>query len=121
MFGSLRITVKTPWVSGIINIERESEMSGPTHTRGLHPRRLLRGNMRRTNDHHDASICFEQSYSGVTETALLDGSLRPAFKPFRVAHTAGTAVTGSVNQKGRFSPSGCHEKIEDSSTSAAKD
>ena len=118
MFGKpSRITVKTSMgKAGIINIEREAEMSGPTHNTGVY---ILAGYLRGKYAQDkpitmSASICFEQSYSGVdgdsassTEIYALLSSLSGL--PIR----QDTAVTGSVNQKGEVQPiGGVNEKIE---------
>ena len=118
MFGKpTRITVKTSLGrDGIINIEREAEMSGPTHDKGV---LILNGYM---HSHYavtkplvlTASIAFEQSYSGVdgdsassTEIYALLSSLSKL--PLR----QDIAVTGSVNQKGEIQPiGGVNQKIE---------
>ncbi|MBM4339289.1 MAG: ATP-dependent protease [Deltaproteobacteria bacterium] len=112
-----RITVKTSLgKAGIINIERESEMSGPIHNKGVY---ILSGYLRDRYAQDkpitmSASICFEQSYSGVegdsassTELYGLLSSLSSL--PLR----QDLAVTGSVNQKGEIQPiGGVNEKIE---------
>ena len=118
MFGKpSRITVKTSMgKAGIINIEREAEMSGPTHNKGVY---ILSGYLRGKFAQDkpltmSASICFEQSYSGVdgdsassTEIYALLSSLSGL--PLR----QDIAVTGSVNQKGEIQPiGGVNEKIE---------
>jgi lon-related putative ATP-dependent protease len=118
MFGKpSRITVKTSMgKAGIINIEREVEMSGPIHNKGVY---ILAGYLRGRYAQDkpitmSASICFEQSYSGVegdsassTEIYGLLSSLSGL--PVR----QDTAVTGSVNQKGEIQPiGGVNEKIE---------
>ena len=118
MFGKpSRITVKTSMgKAGIINIEREAEMSGPTHNKGVY---ILAGYLRGKYAQDkpltmSASICFEQSYSGVdgdsassTEIYALLSSLSGL--PLR----QDVAVTGSVNQKGEIQPiGGVNEKIE---------
>ena len=101
---------------GIINIEREAELSGPTHNKGM---LILAGYLRR-NFAQDrpltlaASIAFEQSYGGVdgdsassTELYALLSALSE--KPIRQY----VAVTGSVNQKGEIQPiGGVNQKIE---------
>jgi len=111
-----RITVKTSLgKAGIINIERESEMSGPIHNKGVY---ILSGYLRDQYAQDktitmSASICFEQSYSGVegdsassTELYGLLSSLSGL--PLR----QDIAVTGSVNQKGEIQPiGGVNEKI----------
>ncbi len=112
-----RITVKTSLgKAGIINIEREVEMSGPIHNKGVY---ILSGYLRDRYAQDkpitmSASICFEQSYSGVegdsassTELYGLLSSLSGL--PLR----QDIAVTGSVNQKGEIQPiGGVNEKIE---------
>ena len=118
MFGKpSRITVKTSMgKAGIINIEREVEMSGPIHNKGVY---ILAGYLRGKYAQDkpitmSASICFEQSYSGVdgdsassTEIYGLLSSLSGL--PLR----QDLAVTGSVNQKGEIQPiGGVNHKIE---------
>jgi lon-related putative ATP-dependent protease len=102
--------------AGIINIEREAELSGSTHDKGV---QILSGYLRAKFSGDKplaltASICFEQSYSGVdgdsassTEIYALLSAL--ADIPLR----QDLAVTGSVNQKGDIQPiGGVNEKIE---------
>jgi lon-related putative ATP-dependent protease len=101
---------------GIIDIEREAEMGGPTHTKGVH---ILTGFMtnRYARKHPlnlTARLTFEQSYSGVdgdsassTETYALMSAL--SGKPIKQS----IAVTGSVNQKGEVQAiGGVNQKIE---------
>jgi len=118
MFGKpSRITAKTSLgKAGIINIEREAEMSGPIHNKGVY---ILTGYLRGKYAQDkpitmSASLCFEQSYSGVegdsassTEIYALLSSISGL--PLR----QDIAVTGSVNQKGEIQPiGGVNEKIE---------
>jgi len=118
MFGKpSRITAKTSLgKAGIINIEREAEMSGPIHNKGVY---ILNGYLRGKYAQDkpitmSASLCFEQSYSGVegdsassTEIYALLSSISGL--PLR----QDVAVTGSVNQKGEIQPiGGVNEKIE---------
>lgn len=112
-----RVTVRTYLgKSGVINIEREAKLSGPIHDKGV---MILAGFLgdRFAQDKPlslAASICFEQSYSGVegdsassTELYGLLSSL--AGVPIRQE----IAVTGSVNQRGQIQPiGGVNEKIE---------
>ena len=101
---------------GVINIEREAELSGPIHNKGvLILSGLLRSRYARNKPLAvSASICFEQSYGGVdgdsassTEVYALLSSL--SNQPIR----QDTAVTGSVNQRGEIQPiGGANEKIE---------
>jgi ATP-dependent Lon protease len=112
-----RITARTAiGRAGIINIEREADMSGPTHDKGV---LILTGFLRARYAQHkpldlSASIAFEQSYAGVdgdsassTEVYALLSSL--AGIPLR----QDLAVTGSVNQRGEIQPiGGVNLKIE---------
>lgn len=112
-----RITAKTfLGRRGVINIERESQLSGPIHNKGVF---ILSGYLgwKYAQDKPlslTASICFEQSYSGVegdsassTELYSILSSLSDL--PIRQA----VAVTGSVNQKGEVQPiGGVNQKIE---------
>jgi lon-related putative ATP-dependent protease len=112
-----RITAKTAMGrSGVINIEREAELSGPTHNKGV---AILAGYLRSKFAQDkplvmSASICFEQSYGGVdgdsassTEVYAILSSLSGV--PLR----QDLAVTGSVNQNGEIQPiGGVNQKIE---------
>jgi len=112
-----RITAKTfIGRQGVINIERESRLSGNIHDKGV---LILSGYLgwKYAQDRPlslSASICFEQSYSGVegdsassTELYAILSSL--ADVPIRQE----IAVTGSVNQKGEVQPiGGVNQKIE---------
>ncbi len=118
MFGKpSRITAATSMgKAGIINIEREAELSGSTHNKGM----LILGGYLRKMFAQDkplavsASIAFEQSYSGVdgdsassTEMYALLSSLA------NVPIKQGIAVTGSVNQNGEVQAiGGVNYKIE---------
>ncbi|NJB68026.1 lon-related putative ATP-dependent protease [Desulfobaculum xiamenense] len=118
MFGKpSRITAVTALGrEGIINIEREAKLSGPTHNKGM----LILSGFLRSRYAQDkplslsASITFEQSYGGIdgdsassTELYALLSSL--SGKPLR----QDIAVTGSVNQMGEVQPiGGVNEKIE---------
>jgi len=112
-----RITAKTGVGSaGIINIEREAQLSGPTHDKGVY---ILTGYLRQKFARRQplvlsASICFEQSYGGIdgdsassTEVYALLSDLSGL--PIR----QDLAVTGSVNQQGEVQPiGGVNWKIE---------
>ncbi|MBD3171074.1 AAA family ATPase [Candidatus Bathyarchaeota archaeon] len=101
---------------GIIDIEKQAEMGGPTHTKGVH---ILTGFLtNRYAKRHPLSLTarltFEQSYSGIdgdsassTETYALMSALS------EVPINQGFAVTGSVNQKGEVQAiGGVNQKIE---------
>ncbi|MBN1682784.1 AAA family ATPase [Candidatus Bathyarchaeota archaeon] len=101
---------------GIIDIEREAQMGGPIHTKGVH---ILIGFL---NDRYakefplslTARLVFEQSYSGIegdsassTELYAILSAL--SSKPIK----QNLAVTGSVNQKGEVQAiGGVNQKIE---------
>ncbi|MBW1997840.1 MAG: AAA family ATPase, partial [Deltaproteobacteria bacterium] len=118
MFGKpSRITASTSMGrAGIINIEREADLSGNTHNKGM---LIMSGYLRKKYAQDkpltmSASIAFEQSYSGVdgdsassTEMyALLSSLSGVPIKQY-------IAVTGSVNQKGEVqSIGGVNQKIE---------
>ncbi len=118
MFGKpSRITATTSMGrAGIINIERESDMSGNTHNKGV---LILSGYLRKKYAQDkpltmSASIAFEQSYGGVdgdsassTEIyALLSSLSGIPIKQY-------IAVTGSVNQNGEIQAiGGVNQKIE---------
>lgn len=102
--------------SGIINVEREANLSGRFHDKGM---QIIAGYLRSKFAQDKplslaASICFEQSYSGVdgdsassTEIYALLSALSGL--PIR----QDIAVTGSVNQQGDIQPiGGVNQKIE---------
>ncbi|PWB71471.1 ATP-dependent protease [candidate division GN15 bacterium] len=112
-----RITVNTSLgKAGVINIEREADLSGPIHDKGV----LVLSGFLRLMFAQDkplemsASISFEQSYSGV------DGDSASSTEIYGILSSLtglpikqGIAVTGSVNQKGEIQPiGGINEKIE---------
>ena len=112
-----RITAKTALGrAGIVNVEREAEMSGRTHTKGV---AIINGYLRSRFAQTkplvvDASVTFEQSYGGIdgdsassTEIYAILSSLSGV--PIR----QDIAVTGSVNQRGEIQPiGGVNLKIE---------
>jgi len=113
----VRITAETfMGKDGVINVEREAELSGSTHDKGV---LILSGYMGRTFAQGyplnlSISITFEQSYDGIdgdsassTELYAILSSL--ADTPIK----QGIAVTGSVNQKGQIQAiGGVNHKIE---------
>ena len=101
---------------GIINIEREANLSGRFHDKGV---QIIAGYLRSIFAQDkplslSASLCFEQSYSGVdgdsassTEVYALLSALSDL--PIRQE----LAVTGSVSQQGDVQPiGGVNQKIE---------
>jgi len=102
--------------TGIINIERESNLSGRFHDKGV---QIISGFLRRTFAQDkplslSASVCFEQSYSGVDGDSASSTeiySLLSALSELPVRQEL--AVTGSVNQQGDVQPiGGVNQKIE---------
>lgn len=102
--------------AGIVNIERESRLSGSIHDKGL---LILSGYLRNRYGQDkplalSAGLCFEQSYSGIegdsaSSTELYALLSRLANLPIR----QDLAVTGSVNQWGEVQAiGGANEKIE---------
>jgi lon-related putative ATP-dependent protease len=102
--------------AGLINIEREANLSGRFHDKGVH---IIAGYLRACFAKDKplslaASICFEQSYSGVdgdsassTEIYALLSAMSDL--PLR----QDIAVTGSMNQRGDIQAiGGVNEKIE---------
>ena len=112
-----RITASTYMgKEGIINIEREIEMSGPSHSKGV---LILTGYLGEQFAQDmplslTANLCFEQLYGGVdgdsassTEAYAMLSSLSG------IPINQSIAVTGSINQKGFIQPiGGVNEKIE---------
>jgi len=102
--------------AGIINIERESHLSGSIHDKGV---LILSGYLRNRYGQDkplalSASLCFEQSYSGVEGDSASLAELYALLS--RLANTPirqDIAVTGSVNQWGEVQAiGGVNEKIE---------
>jgi lon-related putative ATP-dependent protease len=112
-----RITAETSYGhGGIINIERESGFSGRSHDKGV---QILAGFLRSRFAQNrplnlTASVCFEQSYSGI------DGDSASATEIYAILSSLAAlpirqdiAVTGSMNQKGDIQPiGGVNEKVE---------
>ncbi len=116
----VRITATTGPVadgkSELISIEREAELSGPLHDKGV---MILQGLLTELFGRDrpiglQATLCFEQLYSG------LDGDSASCAEFFamissitRIPLKQGIAVTGSLNQRGEVQAvGGVNEKIE---------
>ena len=112
-----RITAKTfLGRSGIVNIERESKLSGKTHDKGV---LILSGYLGAKYAQErplslSASICFEQSYDGVDGDSASSTELYAILSSLsEVPLNQGIAVTGSVNQNGEVQAiGGVNYKIE---------
>ncbi|MBR2593441.1 MAG: AAA family ATPase [Firmicutes bacterium] len=101
-----RITVTTyVGKSGIINIEKEAEMSGPTHNKGV---QVITGYLGQTYAQDfplslSCRVCFEQNYNGI------DGDSASSTELYGIISSLSglpinqqLAVTGSVNQWGEI-------------------
>ncbi len=112
-----KITVNTyTGKNGIINIEREVEISGPSHSKGV---LILSGYLGEMFAQDiplclTASICFEQLYNGVDGDSASSTELYGLLSSLSgIPINQSIAVTGSVNQKGQIQPiGGVNEKIE---------
>jgi lon-related putative ATP-dependent protease len=112
-----RITAETfMGTHGIVNIEREANMSGNTHDKGV---LILSGYLGRTFARNyplslAISITFEQSYSGIDGDSASSTELYAILSSLSgLPIQQGIAVTGSVNQKGCIQAvGGVNEKIE---------
>ena len=112
-----RITASTyVGKEGIVNIEREVEMSGSSHSKGV---LILTGYLGEQFAQDmplslTANLCFEQLYGGV------DGDSASSTEAYAILSSLSgipinqsIAVTGSINQKGFIQPiGGVNEKIE---------
>ncbi len=101
---------------GMVSIDRESKMSGATHTKGL----MILSSLFRERFAYNkpiafsASVCFEQSYG------MIDGDSASSTEYYVLVSAIsgvplkqGIAVTGSVSQKGEVQPiGGVNHKIK---------
>ncbi len=112
-----RITCKTfMGQGGVINIERESKLSGKIHDKGM---MILTGYMgsKFAQDKPlslSASLCFEQSYDGVDGDSASSAEIYALLSSISgIPLRQDIAVTGSVNQNGEIQPVGAvNQKIE---------
>jgi predicted ATP-dependent protease len=112
-----RITATVNMGKGdVVNIEREVEMSGPFHSKGV----LILSSFLRSRYAQeqplslDASLVFEQSYGGVDGDSASSTELYALLSAIaQVPIKLSLAVTGSVNQLGQVQAiGGVNEKIE---------
>lgn len=118
VFGKPSVITATTFIGhkGVINIEREVEMSGSIHDKGV---MILEGYLNEKFAQEaplsiTGKICFEQSYGNI------DGDSASSTELYALLSSLGDiplkqyiAVTGSVNQKGEVQPvGGVTEKIE---------
>ena len=102
--------------NGIINIEREVDMSGSSHSKGI---LILSGYLGEMFAQDmplslTASHCFEQLYNGVDGDSASSTELYAILSSLSgIPINQSIAVTGSVNQKGEIQPiGGVNEKIQ---------
>ncbi|MBQ6630620.1 MAG: AAA family ATPase [Romboutsia sp.] len=112
-----RITaITSPGNKGIFNIEREVNMSGPIHNKGV----LILGGYLAENFAQEfplslnASLCFEQNYGGVDGDSATGAELYAILSSLsKIPLKQSIAATGSMNQKGEIQVvGGITEKIE---------
>jgi len=112
-----RITAKTfMGRGGIINIERESKMSGNSHDKGV---LILGGYLggkyaQESPLSLSSTVCFEQSYDGVDGDSASSTELYAILSSLsEIPIKQAIAVTGSVNQNGQVQAiGGVNQKIE---------
>jgi lon-related putative ATP-dependent protease len=113
----VRITAETfMGKNAVINIERESKLSGSTHDKGV---LILSGYMGRTFAQNyplslSISITFEQSYGGIDGDSASSTELYAIISSLAgIPIKQEIAVTGSVNQKGKIQAiGGVNQKTE---------
>jgi lon-related putative ATP-dependent protease len=118
MFGRpTRITAQTSLGKGqVIDIEREVEMGGPIHSKGV---MILSGFLKGRYAQDvplslSASLVFEQSYGGVDGDSASSAELFALISSIaQVPLKQNLAITGSVNQHGQIQAiGGVNQKIE---------
>ncbi|NLX69800.1 MAG: AAA family ATPase [Clostridiales bacterium] len=95
--------------SGIVNIEREVEMSGNVHSKGVMILSSYIGEQyaQEIPLSLSANITFEQLYSGIEGDSASSAELYAILSSLaEVPIKQGIAVTGSINQKGEIQPVG---------------
>ena len=117
-FGSpIRITARCyPGQKGLINIDREVNMSGPNHDKGIF---ILQNWLSASFSHLaplslNASLVFEQEYNGVEGDSASCAELFALLSALaNLPIQQGMAITGALNQFGEVMPiGGVNEKIE---------
>jgi predicted ATP-dependent protease len=112
-----RITARTYMgKNGVVDIERQVKMGGNIHSKGV---LILNGYFGEKFAQDiplslNASICFEQSYSGIEGDSASSAEAYCLLSSLSgVPIKQSIAVTGSMNQRGRIQPiGGVNEKIE---------
>jgi lon-related putative ATP-dependent protease len=101
--------------AGIVNIERESDMSGSIHNKGM---LIISGFLREKFADKKpmaitASIAFEQNYGGIDGDSASAAEIYVLLSAIsKIPIDQSIAITGSVNQKGDIQPiGGVNQKI----------
>ena len=113
----VRVTARTyAGNEGLVNIEREVKLSGPIHDKGV---LILHSYLSALFSHiaplaFNASVVFEQEYSGVEGDSASCAELYALLSSLSgLPLKQNIAVTGAVNQNGEILPvGGVNEKIE---------
>lgn len=102
--------------SGVVDIEREAELGGKLHTKGV---MILKGYLaarfgRQKPLSLGASLALEQSYSGIEGDSASAAELYALLSALAgIPARQGVAVTGAVDQRGRLQAiGGVNEKVE---------
>lgn len=112
-----RITARTYMgEDGVVQIERETELSGPIHDKGVLTLIGYLGGHYAQNQPLSltASLTFEQNYGGIDGDSASSTELYALLSSLsNLPIKQSIAVTGSVNQRGEVQPiGGANEKIE---------
>ncbi|RJR47608.1 MAG: ATP-dependent protease [Desulfobacteraceae bacterium] len=112
-----RITARVRLGKGeVVDIEREVEMGGPIHSKGVLILSSYLGARYATEQPFSlsASLVFEQSYGGIEGDSASSAELYALLSAIgNIPVRQSLAVTGSVNQHGQVQPiGGVNEKIE---------
>ena len=113
----VRITaIASPGDEGVVDIEREVDMAGPIHSKGM---LILSGYMRGRYMKDKAmgfsgSIVMEQNYNGVEGDSASSAELLALLSSLgNLPIRQDLAITGSINQFGEIQPiGGVNEKVE---------
>jgi lon-related putative ATP-dependent protease len=95
--------------AGIVNIEKEAEMSGSIHEKGV---QVLIGYLGQTYAQEfplslSCRICFEQNYSGIDGDSASSAELYAVMSSLsQLPINQSLACTGSMNQRGEIQPIG---------------
>ncbi len=112
-----RVTASVyPGSGGVVDIERQAELGGPIHTKGV---LILSGLLGQRYGHHkplnlNASLTFEQSYGSVDGDSASAAELCALLSAIaNIPLRQDLALTGSINQRGEIQAiGGVNEKIE---------